>query len=193
MAEENKIQENTPNEIAPAEAAKIDNAAPEAKVDNAAPAMADANKNARGFDRKRNFKGKRGFGRGRGEGMPEEFEQKMSAKEIYQALVSYLRDEGRKRGIQPVIPSQAAITKRITVDRKVFNELPRDEKDTPWSVVTVGRYPISPDMIPIVLYMSANIKTKHFTLRDAQWVARLYPLLKHITFQSASRLLATRL
>ena len=61
---------------------------PEVKVNNAAsiPAQTLAtistptveSRNSGGFnDRKRNFKGKRGGGRGRGNGMPEEFEQKL--------------------------------------------------------------------------------------------------------------------
>ncbi len=129
MDNEIKTQENIQPEIAPIA---------EAKVDNAAPAVAENRTGARGFDRKRNFKGKRGGpGRGRGDGMPEDFEQKMidiarvtrvmagGKRMRFRACVAIGNKKGRIAiGLAKGADVTGAVTKAVNKAKKNFLDIP---------------------------------------------------------------------
>ncbi|MDD4271526.1 MAG: 30S ribosomal protein S5 [Patescibacteria group bacterium] len=130
MAEEIKKQEE----------AKDGQAAPlaQAPVNNAAPAQTIEGRNSAGFsDRKRNFKGRRGGGRGRDSGMPEEFEQKMidiarvtrvmagGKRMRFRACVAIGNKKGRVAiGLAKGADVTGAVTKAVNKAKKDFIDIP---------------------------------------------------------------------
>ncbi len=132
--EENKIQENTPTEIAPAAAAQVNAAPAQAAPDN----RFSGRGGDRGGDRKRNFKGKRGPGRGQREGgLPEEFEQKMidiarvtrvmagGKRMRFRACVAIGNKKGRVAiGLAKGADVTGAVTKAVNKAKKNFIDIP---------------------------------------------------------------------
>ena len=130
---EEKQPENTTNKIAPVEAAKITNAA--VRTDQ------------RGGDRKRNFKGRRGGGRGRDSGMPEEFEQKMidiarvtrvmagGKRMRFRACVAIGNKKGRVAiGLAKGADVTLAVTKAVNKAKKDFIDIPIVNETIPHEV-----------------------------------------------------------
>jgi len=124
MEEEKKPQENTPNEIAPVAEANVGGAPFNPRGGN---------------DRKRNFKGgRRGPGRGRGgEGLPEEFEQKMidiarvtrvmagGKRMRFRACVAIGNKKGRVAiGLAKGADVTGAVTKAVNKAKKNFIDIP---------------------------------------------------------------------
>jgi len=126
--EENKPTENTPAATAPATEAKVENA----------PKPAEVRRPAGANDRKRNFKGRRGGGRGRGDDrMPEEFEQKMidiarvtrvmagGKRMRFRACVAIGNKKGRVAiGLAKGADVTAAVTKAVNQAKKNFIDVP---------------------------------------------------------------------
>lgn len=131
MTEEKKPQENKQNEKAPLMKPKINNAA-------TAPTAGDRNNFRIGAGEKRkNFKGKRGASRGRGEGMPEEFEQKMidiarvtrvmagGKRMRFRACVAIGNKKGRVAiGLAKGADVTGAVTKAVNKAKKEFIDIP---------------------------------------------------------------------
>ena len=133
MSEEKQSQENKENKIAPVT---------EPKVNSAAAAPAGDNRNnfrVGGGDRKKNFKGgRRGAPRGRGgEGMPEEFEQKMldiarvtrvmagGKRMRFRACVAVGNKKGRVAiGLAKGADVTGAVTKAVNKAKKEFLDVP---------------------------------------------------------------------
>ena len=119
-------------------------AAPIAEVKAAAPKFEDRNNfgagsgfSERAGDRKRNFKGKRGAPRGRGDGMPEEFEQKMvdiarvtrvmagGKRMRFRACVAIGNKKGRVAiGLAKGADVTGAVTKAVNKAKKEFIDIP---------------------------------------------------------------------
>lgn len=152
MSEEKKLQEK--NEIAPATAAKINNAAPlpERRSDGGQ-ATAPAGENRNNFrggagDRKKNFKGgRRGASRGRGDGMPEEFEQKMidiarvtrvmagGKRMRFRACVAIGNKKGRVAiGLAKGADVTGAVTKAVNKAKKEFIDIPLVNETIPHEI-----------------------------------------------------------
>jgi len=130
MNEEKQQTENI-TEQAPIEAAPVNNA-------EARPAQTVEARNSAGFfDRKRNFKGKRGGGRGRSEGgLPEEFEQKMidiarvtrvmagGKRMRFRACVAIGNKKGRVAiGLAKGADVTGAVTKAVNKAKKNFIDI----------------------------------------------------------------------
>lgn len=130
MAEEKIQQTENTNETA----------APAAEI-KSAPALASEQKPyAGGQDRKRNFKGRKPFGKGRGRGddrMPEEFEQKMidiarvtrvmagGKRMRFRACVAIGNKKGRVAiGLAKGADVTAAVTKAVNKAKKNFLDIP---------------------------------------------------------------------
>jgi len=140
--EEKNPQENTPKEIAPIEAVPVNNAMPTpTPVQTPMPTQTQTveGRNSGGFnDRKRNFKGKRGAGRGRGDGgLPEEFEQKMidiarvtrvmagGKRMRFRACVAIGNKKGRVAiGLAKGADVTGAVTKAVNKAKKDFIDIP---------------------------------------------------------------------
>lgn len=132
MEEENKIQENIKS--------------PAAKVNNNMSTVAGRNYGG-SSDRKRNFKGKRGGGRGRDSGMPEEFEQKMidiarvtrvmagGKRMRFRACVAIGNKKGRVAiGLAKGADVTMAITKAVNKAKKDFIDIPIVNETIPHEV-----------------------------------------------------------
>ncbi len=143
MEDIKKIQENTQPEAAPATDAKVDNAVPTPMQ-----TLTVESRNSGGFsDRKRNFKGKRGAGRGRGDGMPEEFEQKMidiarvtrvmagGKRMRFRACVAVGNKKGRVAiGLAKGADVTMAVTKAVNKAKKNFIDIPIVNETIPHEV-----------------------------------------------------------
>src|SRR3989338_1726281 len=144
MEEEKKLPVNVEKEATPAVEAKIKPAAASPKADNR-----NAYGGARtGFgDRKKNFKGKRGQGRGKGDGLPEEFEQKMidiarvtrvmaGGKRIrFRACVAVGNKKGRIAiGLAKGADVTGAVTKAVNKAKKEFLDVPIVNETIPHEV-----------------------------------------------------------
>lgn len=168
MAEEKKPQENKQNEIAPEAEPKVNNAVPvilerhsdggpvapatlERRSEGGRPAAptADNRNNFRvgAGDRKKNFKGKRGALRGRGDGMPEEFEQKMidiarvtrvmagGKRMRFRACVAIGNKKGRIAiGLAKGADVTGAVTKAVNKAKKEFIDIPLVNETIPHEV-----------------------------------------------------------
>ena len=131
MSEEKKPQENKPKEIAPTT---------EPKVNIAPTSLAPEDRNnfrVGAGDRKKNFKGRRGAPRGRGDGMPEEFEQKMidiarvtrvmagGKRMRFRACVAIGNKKGRVAiGLAKGADVTGAVTKAVNKAKKDFIDIP---------------------------------------------------------------------
>ncbi|MDD4900487.1 MAG: 30S ribosomal protein S5 [Patescibacteria group bacterium] len=148
MTEEKKPQENKKSEIAPATEAKVKAVRPitPARGDSGRAAPAAGAKNnlssgsgfgERGGDRRKNFKGKRGAPRGRGEGKDEEFEQKMidiarvtrvmagGKRMRFRACVAIGNKKGRVAiGLAKGADVTGAVTKAVNKAKKEFTDVP---------------------------------------------------------------------
>ena len=137
-------------EIKQQEEVKDNQAAPavQAPVNNAMPTQTVEGRNSGGFsDRKRNFKGKRPGGRGRDNGMPEEFEQKMidiarvtrvmagGKRMRFRACVAIGNKKGRVAiGLAKGADVTGAVTKAVNKAKKDFIDIPIVNETIPHEV-----------------------------------------------------------
>jgi hypothetical protein len=80
-------------------------------------------------------------------------------------------------------PSLSTVQKILATVRKNMKELLPSPRDKPWSTASMVKYPIPPEALPSVLQTWAWVRentTGIFTIRQAQWVARLYAITKDI-------------
>jgi len=77
-------------------------------------------------------------------------------------------------------PGVDAIQKLIknARDRKIRTG--PDLKDRPWSLVSLNKYPVSPEALPFILKVWARSMEKHdpLTINQALWISRIYTLFK---------------
>ena len=82
-------------------------------------------------------------------------------------------------------PGLSAIQKELTKIRKKDAARSPESKglDIPWSTLSLSEYPIPPEALPSVfqvwVWIRENLNTT-FTIREAQWAARLYAIIKDI-------------
>jgi hypothetical protein len=87
----------------------------------------------------------------------------------------------RLHKIRPEVPDDwpgvSAIQKRLTEYRRKETEAnPLDDK---WDIYSIVKYPVAPEALPIMLMFSQKAsEEKPFTIREAQWVGRLYVTIK---------------
>ncbi|MDO8667605.1 MAG: 30S ribosomal protein S5 [bacterium] len=146
MAEEKKPQENKQAEIAPVTESKVNGATPataERRSDGGRAVNAPATENRNNFrggaggDRNKNFKGRRGASRGKSDGMPEEFEQKMidiarvtrvmagGKRMRFRACVAIGNKKGRVAiGLAKGADVTGAVTKAVNKAKKEFIDIP---------------------------------------------------------------------
>lgn len=154
MSEETKPQENKLNEIAPAKEPRVKDAAPatfekRSEADRPASPAAENRNNFRigAGDRKKNFKGRRGTSRGRGEGVQEEFEQKMidiarvtrvmagGKRMRFRACVAIGNKKGRVAiGLAKGADVTGAVTKAVNKAKKEFIDIPLVNETIPHEV-----------------------------------------------------------
>jgi len=143
MNEEKKQLETTDNQAAPAAQALVNNAIPTPK-----PTQTVEGRNSGNFsDRKRNFKGRKGGGRGRNDGIPEEFEQKMidiarvtrvmagGKRMRFRACVAIGNKKGRVAiGLAKGADVTGAVTKAVNKAKKDFIDIPIVNETIPHEV-----------------------------------------------------------
>jgi len=101
--------------------------------------------------------------------------QSVLAHNIHEKLLE--KYKGRKRVKVP----------KVSTIQKKLGELPKElyEIDTPWAIRSLPRYPIPAAVLPIVLRVWAAMREsmgRNLTIREAQWVARLYAATEHWSF-----------
>jgi hypothetical protein len=87
----------------------------------------------------------------------------------------------------PNWPGLSVVQKLLAKYRKRdAEELPESEGlSKPWSTMSMAKYPIPPEALPSVLQVWVWIRENTnatFTIREAQWAARLYAVTKEIEF-----------
>jgi len=72
-------------------------------------------------------------------------------------------------------PELSTLEKRISFHRSV----PKNPFDELWSLGSLAQHPISPDAMPIVMSIYKKTLAGHgeLTIREAQWIARLYKII----------------
>ena len=66
-------------------------------------------------------------------------------------------------------------------ERVRLSKLNPDPRDTPWTITNMAKYPIPPEALPSVLRVwvwAKDNKNYSLTIREAQWVARLYAAIE---------------
>ena len=92
-----------------------------------------------------------------------------------------MRDVGLDALFAPDFPGVSAVSKRLRKLRERYEQLSPVAKclDRPWSIFTLGHYPVPPEAIPVVLkeygrlLSSQRIPPPHITIRQAGWIGRL--------------------
>lgn len=142
MEDEKKSQENTEKQIISEAAVKINNTAP-------VQAAVGARTNQRGGDKRRNFRGRKGGGRGRGEaGLGEEFEQKIidiarvtrvmagGKRMRFRACVAVGNKKGRVAiGLAKGSDVTGAVTKAVNKAKKNFLDVPLVNETIPHEIL----------------------------------------------------------
>ncbi|MFC2024463.1 hypothetical protein ACFLTJ_02660 [Chloroflexota bacterium] len=105
------------------------------------------------------------------------------AKEIQEEVNRQLRQI--TPNISPDWPGLSTIQKEVARLRKkkVARSPELKELDMSWSVISMAKYPISPEALPSVLQVwvwTRENRDRVFTIREAQWAARLYKTIKPI-------------
>ena len=97
------------------------------------------------------------------------------------ALAVRLQDLIEKMG--EISPTEDTLAKLISEAR---NQQPSD-LDLPWSIGACAQYNIPPDIIPILINLQKQKAPgdeegllRQITIREAQWIARLYPSVKSL-------------
>src|SRR5680860_711073 len=145
MEDIKKQQETSTNQVAPLTEAKVSNGTSvTAPVPTSTPSTVSAptssveGRRSGGFaDKRRNFKGKRGPGRGKDNGMPEDFEQKMidiarvtrvmagGKRMRFRACVAVGNKKGRVAiGLAKGADVTIAVTKAVNKAKKDFVDIP---------------------------------------------------------------------
>ncbi len=105
---------------------------------------------------------------------------KWKAPRVRNEVESELRDravKNHKSIPDERFPSLSTVQKILAVERK-----PGSKEDEPWDISTLGKYPIPPEAVPIVLDVSIESE-QPFTIREAKWLGFLYKLLIMVTSQ----------
>ena len=114
-----------------------------------------------------------------------ELDSKVTAKEVQAKVRTKLKDKYKDKELPPDWPSVSAVGKVITKIRPKFGTDPLDE---PFCLGKLVKYPIPPEVLPVVLRVWAKRLEEAkpdkdgfsfqmtFTVRDALWVARLAKL-----------------
>lgn len=97
------------------------------------------------------------------------------AHRIHEGLLK--ENKGKKRAR---IPKVSTIAKKLAE----FDTEP-DKIDGPWGVLTLGEFPISAAALSVVLRAWVAMReaaSQDLTIREAQWIARLYLVTKGVSF-----------
>lgn len=86
-------------------------------------------------------------------------------------------------------PGESAVQKEVTKIRRRLAEMPASDLDKLWSIGALSKYKYDflPEIIPILIEaQKLQMQSKYeavkegLTIRHAQWIARLYPLITEI-------------
>ena len=84
-----------------------------------------------------------------------------------------IRDEAER-----LLPGLSSIQKYLKNTKGNYDK--EQEEDNPWSLSSLTNFPIPPEALPSVLevWLRTRYEFLYFTIREAKWVSRLYPMLK---------------
>jgi len=104
-------------------------------------------------------------------------------------LLEKMRGEGLDKIFGPDFPGVSSVSKLLKeYDERYEGQSPElKELDKPWSTISMSKYPIPPEALPAVLQLWVWTRENldiEFTIREAQWVARLYAVTKNIPILS---------
>ena len=84
--------------------------------------------------------------------------------------------------VDPNWPGHSVVQKELTKMRRRHEEKSPNPLDGPWSTASLAQYPIPPEALPSVLEVWVWTRVNNsatFTIRQAQWAARLYAITKN--------------
>ncbi len=106
-----------------------------------------------------------------------------TAKRVHQALHDRLKREHYPRK-SAAWPSLSAIQKQMGKIREAESErgLDPDPEDRPWCVVSLAKYDMPPEALPVVLeaWAKSLVANTPLTIREAKWVARLVHIVSDL-------------
>jgi len=102
----------------------------------------------------------------------------ITAKEVMDKVHKFLHQYGKQ--LRPGWPGLSAVQKILAKIRRNESAVPPDPEDSPWSILDIAKYPIPPEVLPVVLraWRREIDNNKRLTIREALWIARLYPVFR---------------
>ena len=98
-------------------------------------------------------------------------------------VLDWMREKGLDKIFGRDFPRVSTVSK-VLKDFRDKDALRANSKDLdePWDISSLGRHPIPQEALPVVLDVSMQSQ-QPLTIREAQWIGRLYGLLSTITSQ----------
>lgn len=114
---------------------------------------------------------------------------KMTANEVRNLVKSELRTNENYSTLWPIPKEWPSLSKVQKVLAKVIREQEKlteegKKQEEPWDISTLGKYPIPPEAVPLVLDVSMQSR-QPLSIREAQWIGRLYNLLSMVFSQQS--------
>jgi len=111
--------------------------------------------------------------------------RKLTAEKVRDAVEGNLRGDKAYEKFRPIPPGWPGLStvQHVLADlREKERNDPDKEQEEPWDISALGKYPIAQEALPLVLDVSMQSQ-QPLTIREAQWVGRLYGLLSMIRVQ----------
>lgn len=110
--------------------------------------------------------------------------RKLTAGKVREAVEGTLQGSRAYESLRPIRkgwPSLSTVQKVLADFHEREGKRSNEEKDQdgPWGLSTLGKYPIPPEAVPVVLDVSMQSQ-QPLTIREAKWIGRLYVLLSAI-------------
>ena len=103
-------------------------------------------------------------------------EGRMLVKVLAYAIREEIKEIQEKEGLNELPPESSTLEKKIAKGKSAMTLSPEDK---PWSIFTLGHYPIPPEALPNVLaeygrlLSSPHVRPPRITIRQAKWIGRL--------------------
>lgn len=113
--------------------------------------------------------------------------ERMKASEIRNLVRATLSNDKNYSELWPIPEGWPSLRKVQDVLANFKKNLEREsteekEQEEPWDISTLGKYPIPPEVVPLVLEISMSLE-EPLTIREAKWLGRLANLLSTILVQ----------
>ena len=102
------------------------------------------------------------------------FTEALRSKDLDRLILAH-RIQGNLESIGEIVPAEETIVKKISEARNSA-----ENEDSPWHVSSMSKYEIPPEALPVIMkaWAESFLREKPLTIRQVQWIARLYKLLE---------------